>query len=204
MRLVVQQFLSLDGVAQGPGSPDEDPSDDFTRGGWFVPFIDDALLAQVTAWAVRADAFLFGARTYRSFARDWPAMANPSDPIATALNGLPKYVASETIVDAAWAPSTVLRGDVVAAVARLKQTPGGELQIHGSARLAGSLLSAGLVDELRLAVAPVVLGQGRRLFTAPQAQATAFTLRGSAATPAGLTIQTYERADAVRFGVYGR
>lgn len=202
MRLVVQQFLSLDGVTQGPGSPDEDVSGGFTRGGWFVPFVDDALMAHAVRWVAAADAFLFGAHTYRNFARDWPTMNDPADPVATALNSLPKYVVSSTLPEATWAPSTILRGTVDSAVASLKGLPGRELQVHGSGRLAGSLLAAGLVDELRLVVAPVVLGQGRRLFGAPHDQATGFELRAASTTPSGLTIQTYERSGPAKFDVY--
>lgn len=204
MKLVLQQFLTLDGVTQGPGSPEEDASGGFERGGWFVPFVDDALMAQAKAWCAQADGFLFGGRTYRNFARDWPAMNDPADPIASALNGLPKFVVSKSLASADWAPSTVIRDDVVGKVGRLKQRPGRELQIHGSAQLAGSLLAAGLVDEMRLVVAPVVLGQGRRLFEGRWDQPGGFRLIASAATPAGLAVLTYERTGAARFGVYGQ
>ncbi len=149
-----------------------------------------------------ADAFSFGARTYRNFARDWPQMANPNDPIATALNGLAKYVVSSTLATADWAPSTLIRGDVESAVAQLKSQPGRELQIHGSARLAKSLFAAELVDELRLAIAPVVVGQGRRLLADEWDEAQGFELRTSATTPTGLSILTYERVDSARFGAY--
>lgn len=202
MKLVVQAFTTLDGVTQGPGAPDEDRSDGFDRGGWFVPFVDEAFMAHVKAWIANADAFLFGAHTYRNFARDWPRMANPDDPVATALNGLPKYVVSSTIVDGTWAPTTVFARDMAAEIARLKQRPGRELQVHGSARLAGALLAAGLVDELRLAVAPVVLGQGRRLFPLHHGHPSAFTLLSSAATPTGLVVQAYALAGPARFDVY--
>ena len=102
MRLTLLQFLSLDGVSQGPGAPDEDTSDGFTRGGWLVPHMEDEFLRTVTDWTLRADAFLFGRRTYENFARDWPKMNDPADPVATALNGLPKYVGSQTLTTADW------------------------------------------------------------------------------------------------------
>jgi dihydrofolate reductase len=204
MKLVVQQFLSLDGISQGPGSPDEDPSDGFDRGGWFVPFVDDALMGHAKAWCAQADTFLFGARTYRNFARDWPQMNDPNDPIASALNGLPKYVVSKTLDKADWAHTTVIRDDWAGAVGQLKRVAGRELQIHGSAKLAGALLSAGLVDEMRLVIAPVVLGQGRRLFDGRWNQPLGFKLVSSAATPAGLTVLVLERSGAPGFGVYGR
>jgi dihydrofolate reductase len=201
MKLVLQQFVSLDGVSQGPGAPDEDVSDGFSRGGWFVPFLDDTLMTHVTSWIASADAFLFGAHTYRNFARDWPGMADPHDPVATALNSLPKYVVSRT-VEPSWAPSTVIREDPLTAVARLKTLPGRELQIHGSARLAGSLIAAGLVDEMRLMVAPVLIGQGRRLFPARLDEARGFGLVSVVSTPSGLSIQTYQYTGPARFGAY--
>ena len=170
MKLVLMEFLSLDGVSQGPGSPDEDTSDGFTQGGWFVPYLDESFLRMVGDWVSEADAFLFGRRTYEEFARAWPQQTDPNDPIATSLNGLPKYVASHSLDKAEWAPTTILSGDIPAQVEELKRQPGRELQIHGSARLGQSLLDAGLIDEVRLAIAPVILGRGRRLFREGGAQ----------------------------------
>lgn len=167
-----------------------------------MPFLDDTLMANITSWIAGADAFLFGAHTYRNFARDWPKMSDPSDPVATALNGLPKYVVSSAMETAAWAPSTVIRGSVLSEIGRLKALPGRELQIHGSARLAGTLLAAGLVDEMRLIVAPVLLGQGRRLFPSSLDEARAFRLVSAVSTLSGLSIQTYENTGSARFGAY--
>ena len=141
MKLVVQEFVTLDGVSQGPGSPDEDTSDGFARGGWFVPHLDEEFDRLVGTWLGEADAFLFGRRTYENFARDWPKMTD--HPFAGILNGLPKYVASHSLTRADWNPTTILSGDVPAQVAELKRQPGRELQIHGSARLAQSLLQPG-------------------------------------------------------------
>lgn len=200
MRLVLQEFLSLDGVCQGPGSPDEDTSGGFTRGGWFVPYLDEEFERLASLWLGEADAFLFGRRTYVNFARDWPTMTE--HPFAHLLNGLPKYVASDSLTEAAWDPSTILSGDVPAQVADLKRRPGRELQIHGSARLARSLLAAGLIDELRLAIAPVVVGEGRRLFPDGGAPA-ALRLMSNETTPGGLTVQVYESAGAPEYGRYG-
>lgn len=200
MRLVLQEFLSLDGVSQGPGSPDEDRSDGFTRGGWFVPHMDEQFERQAGTWLGRADAFLFGRRTYVNFARDWPKMTE--HPFAATLNGLPKYVASHSLVKAEWDPTTILSGDVPAQVAALKRQPGRELQIHGSARLAHSLLAAGLIDELRLAIAPVVVGTGRRLF--PDGGAPAgLRLLSNETTPGGLAIHVYESTGLPEYGTYG-
>ncbi|WP_370326479.1 dihydrofolate reductase family protein [Euzebya sp.] len=192
MRIVFMTFTSLDGVTQGPGSPDEDTSGGFDRGGWFVPFLDDTFLGIVEGWADAADAYLFGRRTYTAFAEAWPNMPDPDDPVARSLNGCHKYVVSGTLDDteATWGPATVLRGDVVAAVRALKAQTGGELQIHGSTTLGRSMLDAGLVDELRLVCAPVVVGDGRRLFERSD-HATGLRLLDLAATPGGLAVQTY-------------
>jgi dihydrofolate reductase len=202
MKLTLMQFVSLDGVSQGPGAPDEDTSGGFERGGWFVPFVDDAFLRLATAWTNEADAFLFGRHTYVNFARDWPKNTDPDDAVATQLNGRPKFVASQTLTAADWEPTTILSGDVAARVAEVKQQPGRELQIHGSARLGAAMLAAGLVDELRLVVAPVVVGQGRRLFPAGS-EAAGLRLTSHDTTPGGLAIQVYEPAGPARFGTYG-
>jgi dihydrofolate reductase len=199
MKLVLQQFLSLDGVYQGPGSPDEDTTDGFTGGGWFAPHVDETFMAIVTGWIREADGFLLGRRTYESFARDWPRATDPDDEIAARLNGRPKYVASRTLTIGAWAPATVLSGDVAAQVAELKREPGRELQIHGSGRLARSLLAAGVIDELRLIIAPVVVGSGRRLFP-DGGTPVGLRLLGTESTPAGLAIHTYEPAGAPATG----
>ena len=195
------EFMSLDGVTQGPGSPDEDTTDGFAQGGWFVPHLDDQFLQRVGTWIEQADAFLFGRRTYENFARDWPQMTDPGDVVASRLNGLPKYVASHSLVEAKWAPTTILSGDVVTAVADLKRQPGRELQVHGSAQLGQSLLASGLLDELRLVIAPVVLGNGRRLFPHGGAPAGLRLVRNDT-TPAGLAIHVYEWVGAPTYGTY--
>ncbi len=204
MNLVMMEFVTLDGISQSPGSPDEDRSDGFALGGWFVPFLDDAFLARIQAWALDADAYLFGRRTYQAFAEAWPRMDNPDDVVARSLNGRPKYVASQTLsqADAAWGPATVLSGDVPAQVAALKAQPGREIQMHGSTRLGQSMLDAGLIDELRLVIAPVVLGAGRRFFR-DGATPTGLKLIGSQITPSGLALQTYAVTGRPRYGVYG-
>jgi dihydrofolate reductase len=202
MRLILMEFLSLDGVAQGPGSPDEDTSDGFTGGGWLVPHLDDEFVQVVANWLSEVDAFLFGRRTYDNFSRDWPKVTDPDDPFAGKLNGLPKYVASRSLTNADWAPTTILSGDVPAQVAELKRQPGRELQIHGSARLAQSLLAAGLVDELRLMIAPVVVGSGRRLFPEGGAPAGLRLLRNET-TPGGVAVHVYEPTGPPEYGTYG-
>ncbi|ANY06066.1 dihydrofolate reductase family protein [Pseudonocardia sp. HH130630-07] len=199
MKVVLQEFLSADGVSQGPGAPDEDTSDGFTAGGWLVPHLDAEFERITTGWLAGADAFLFGRRTYENFARDWPGMTG--HPNAAILNGLPKYVASQSLTRADWGPVTILSGDVPARVADLRRAPGRELQIHGSSRLGRSLLAAGVVDELRLAVAPVVVGSGRRLFPEDGAPA-GLRLRHSSATPAGVVVQVYELTAPARSRTY--
>lgn len=143
MRLVVMTFVSLDGVYQGPGSPDEDRSDGFSRGGWFVPYLDQAFLEQAREWLQKAGGLLLGRRTYESFSRDWPEMNKPDDAIGLMMNSLPKYVASSSLKTAGWGPATILAGDTVQQVQALKAQDGGELQVHGSGSLARSLLAAG-------------------------------------------------------------
>jgi len=200
MKLVVQEFLTLDGVSQGPGSPDEDTSDGFKRGGWFVPHLDEEFDRLVGTWLGEADAFLFGRRTYQNFARDWPKMTD--HPFAGILNGLPKYVASHSLTEAEWNPTTILSGDIPAQVAELKRQPGRELQIHGSAQLAQSLLAAGLIDTLRLVIAPVVVGQGRRLFP-DGGTPLGLRLVSHQTTPGGLSVHIFESTGLPEFGTYG-
>jgi dihydrofolate reductase len=187
-------------VSQGPGNPDEDTSDGFTRGGWFVPHLDEEFERLAGSWLGEADAFLFGRRTYQNFARDWPKMTD--HPAAGILNGLPKYVASRSLTSAEWNPTTILSGDVAAQVVELKQQPGRELQIHGSARLAQSLLAVGLIDTLRLVIAPVVVGQGRRLFP-DGGTPVGLRLVSHQTTPGGLSVHIFESTGLPQYGTYG-
>lgn len=191
MRITITQFLSLDGVSQAPGSADEDVTDDFHGGGWFVPYLDEAFVRQASDWLDLADGLLFGRRTYEAFARDWPQITDPGDPFAERMNSLPKYVVTSTLTEGAWRPTTVLRGDPIEAIAALRNRPGRELQIHGSARLADSLLSTGLVDTLRLVIAPTVIREGRRLLARP-GNSVGLRLIRHDATPSGLLLLEYE------------
>jgi dihydrofolate reductase len=191
MKLTTTTMVTVDGVMQGLGAPDEDRSGGFERGGWQAPLFDNEAGTFLNQVYERADAFLFGRRTYEIFAGSWGAWADPGDnPIWTALNSRPKYVASTTLTDPQWADTTVLSGDVAAAVGELKAKLGGELQVHGSGALIRSLLDHDLVDEMILFICPVVVGQGRRLFpdTGPD---IALELVDSRATPSGVTIQVY-------------
>lgn len=193
MKVSLTEFVTLDGVCQGPGSPTEDTTDGFERGGWFTPYIDELFLRRVSQWLDLADGLLLGRRTYEAFARDWPQMENPDDSFSVRMNALPKYVATTTLTEGTWNPTTVLRGEAAETVAALKRKPGGELQIHGSARLGNALIAAGLVDTLRLVVAPTILGTGRRLLTHP-APATGMRLVSQEATGSGLMLLEYALA----------
>jgi dihydrofolate reductase len=191
MKLTTLTMVTVDGVMQGLGAPDEDRRGGFERGGWVAPLFDHEAMTFLNQVYQRADAFLFGRRTYEIFAGSWGAWADPGDnPIWTALNTRPKYVASTTLTEPRWADTTVLSGDVAAAVGELKAKPGGELQVHGSGNLIRRLLDHQLVDEITLLVCPVVIGQGTRLFpdTGPD---IALDLVNSRATPKGVTIQVY-------------
>jgi dihydrofolate reductase len=184
-------MVTVDGVMQGLGAPDEDRRGGFERGGWVAPLFDNEAGTFLNQVYQRADAFLFGRRTYEIFAGSWGAMADPGgNPIWTALNTKPKYVASTTLTDPKWSDTTVLSGDLATAIADLKAKPGGELQVHGSGNLVRWLLEHQLVDEITLLICPVVVGQGTRLFpdTGPDA---ALELVDSRSTPKGVTIQVY-------------
>ena len=199
MKLTTNTNVSVDGVMQGLGGPEEDRSGGFERGGWAMPYFDEETAALIGQVYQRADAFLFGQRTYEIFAGSWGAMPDSDDPIAVALNTRPKYVASTTLTDPQWADTTVLSGDVAVAVGELKAKPGGELQVVGSLSVVRLLLDNDLVDEITLLTYPVVVGQGRRLF--PDAgQDTALELVESRATANGVTLQVYRTKGRPRYG----
>ncbi|MFJ3881619.1 dihydrofolate reductase family protein [Streptomyces sp. NPDC090077] len=167
MELSVHTFVSLDGVMQGPGGVQEDPSGGFDRGGWLVPHSTEGQLDPVGEWFGRADALLLGRTTFQMMRGYWSQVTDPDNPVATVLNTAHKYLVSNTLTDtdAAWGKTTVLRGDdIVEQVRRLKEQPGGELQVHGSWQLVRTLHDAGLVDVHRLIQFPVVVGSGKRLF----------------------------------------
>jgi dihydrofolate reductase len=189
MKLTTNTQVSVDGVMEGNGGQ-RNNREGFERGGWARPLFDDEAITFVQQCYQRADAFLFGRRTYELFAGYWGVRKDLEDPIVGALNTRPKYVASTTLTDPQWADTTVLSGDVAAAVAELKAKPGGELQVHGSGALTRWLLENELVDELILLTCPVVVGQGTRLF--PEAGPDlALELVDSRAFPRGITLQVY-------------
>ncbi|MEV4382070.1 dihydrofolate reductase family protein [Streptosporangium sp. NPDC049644] len=201
MKIALTEFVTLDGVSQGPGSPAEDTSGGFTRGGWLVPHLDELFVRRTSDWLDLADGLLLGRRTYEAFARDWPRITDPDDPYTERMNSLPKYVVTSTLTEGSWHPTTVLHGDPIQTVGELKARPGRELQIHGSARLGNALLAAGLVDTLRLVVAPAVTGSGRRLLDHPGAPA-GLRLVHHEVTANGLLLLQYETVGAAPTAEY--
>ena len=196
--LVVTTFITLDGVMQAPGGPGEDPSGGFTHEGWVVPFFDDAVGRQVTEWFTGAEDFLLGRATYDIFYASWPKMIS-DDPVSQGLNFKPKHVASRTLTSVEWETADLLGDDVPGAIRALKETDGGELQVHGSAGLIQTLLAEDLVDELRLMVFPVVLGQGKRIFGDGAIPRT-WRLTSSTTSPSGVVMAAYERVGEVETG----
>jgi dihydrofolate reductase len=195
MKLTTITIVSVDGVMQGNGhATDEDRRGGFERGGWVGPLFDDEAATFLNQVYQRADAFLFGRRTYEIFAGSWGAIEEMrAHPIGVALNETPKYVASTTLTEPRWANTTVLSGDLAAAIGELKAKPAGELQVHGSGALIRWLLENDLVDEMNLLTVPVVLGQGTRLFP-DTGQDIALDLVDSRADSKGVTIQVYRPA----------
>jgi dihydrofolate reductase len=194
VKLTTVTQVSVDGVMQGNGPSEEDRKAGFERDGWALPLFDDEASAFVNEVYERADAFLFGRRTYEMFAGWWGTWADPGDsPIWTALNTKPKYVVSNTLTEPKWANTTSLSGDVASAIGELKAKPAGELQVHGSGALIRWLLDNQLVDEITLLVFPVIVGEGTRLFpdTGPD---IALELVDSRATRNGVTIEVYRPA----------
>jgi dihydrofolate reductase len=164
-----------------------------------VPYLDEDLVGRIRDWITAADAFLFGRGTYTMFAGHWPLVTDPDDPIAARLNGQPKYVVSTTLQQVDWAHSTVLRGDVVEEVTKVKAQPGNELQLHGSATLLRTLMQHDLVDEYRLFIHPIVLGNGNRLFE-PGTTPTAMDLVDIKTTSRGVAIHVYRPAGEPHYG----
>ena len=198
MKLTTTTQVSVDGVMQGPGGPDEDERGVFERGGW-AHFDNEAGTVMDEIYE-RAGAFLFGRRTYEIFAGSWGTWPDPGDSaIWTALQTKPKYVASTTPLEPKWANTTVLSSDVAAAIRELKAKPGGELQVHGSGALFRWMLDNALVDEINLFIFPVVVGQGWRLFP-NSGQDRALELIGSRSTPSGVTIQVYRPTGRPQYG----
>jgi dihydrofolate reductase len=200
-RLTLTTFLSLDGVMQAPGGPDEDRSGNLRHGGWLVPYADADMGRIIDDVFAKTDAFLLGRRTYDIFAAYWPRVTDPNDPVAAALNRLPKYVVSRTLDKVECHNSTLLRGDVPKQVAELKRRHERDILIQGSSELLQTLLANDLVDEYRLLTFPVVLGSGKRLF-GTGAVPSALTLVDTRATSAGVVVNTYRPAGKPTYGSF--
>ena len=188
-RLIVNTFLTLDGVMQAPGGPEEDESSGFTHGGWSFGYWNDAMGAKMGELMGKPFDLLLGRKTYEIFAAYWPDSEAPG---AAELNGARKHVASRTLDSVEWQNSTLLEGDVAEAVAKLKAEDGPELQVHGSSDLIQTLLEHDLVDELRLMVFPVVLGAGKRLFADTSAAKGLRLVDSRTVGGDGVSIQIYE------------
>ncbi|MET0771807.1 MAG: dihydrofolate reductase family protein [Candidatus Limnocylindrales bacterium] len=200
MKLTATMMLSVDGVYQGPGGPDEDRRNGFERGGWVAPHFDDETGRFVVSVFERADAFLLGRRTWQIFEGYWPHH-DEGDAVSHGLNVLPKHVPSTTLKDPGW-NTQVITGDVERGIRALKSAPGRELQVHGSGELLRWLLEHDLVDELYLHIYPVLVGDGMRLFP-EHGRSHGLTLVESMSTPSGVTIQTYRPAGRASFGTVG-
>ncbi len=199
-KLVVGTFVTLDGVMQAPGGPDEDRDGGFEHGGWSFTYWDDMMGAQIVEWTVQAGALLLGRKTYEIFAAHWPKVGD-EDPVAKTLNSVPKYVASRSLNEVTWNNSSLIEGDVAEAVAALKREPGGEIQVTGSGDLIQTLLEHDLVDEFRLWIFPLVVGEGKRLF-GRGTSAGALRLVDAKQSTTGVSIQTYERAGEIEVGSF--
>jgi dihydrofolate reductase len=199
-KLVVGTFLTVDGVMQAPGGPDEDREGGFGHGGWSVNYWDEVMGQLIVESTLQAGGLLLGRKTYEIFAAHWPHVGD-DDPVAAKLNSVPKYVASRTLDEVTWNNSTLIQGDVAEAVARLKEQSGAEIQVTGSGELIQTLLEHDLVDEYRLWVFPVVVGDGKRLFARGTIPA-ALKLVDTKTSSSGVAIHTYERAGELQYGSF--
>jgi dihydrofolate reductase len=195
--IVVTMFVTLDGVVQGLGRPDEDTRGGFTHGGWGLRYNDEVMGREMAKGIARPGDMLLGRRTWQDFITAWGRLTD-GNPVTTRMNASTKYVVSRTLADAdAWQNSILLRGDAVATVAELKARPGGDLSVIGSASLVRSLHAAGLIDRYTLLIHPLTLGSGTRLFEGP-APLTEFDLDGSVTTTKGVIIARYTRIEESR------
>jgi dihydrofolate reductase len=200
-KLVVGTFLSLDGVMQGPGGPDEDREGGFEHGGWSAGYWDDVMGPIIDEWTNQADGLLLGRKTYEIFAAHWPRVSGEDDPIAAKLNSVPKYVVSRTLDTVEWNNSTLLQGDIAEEVGKLKDQPGTEIQVTGSGQLIQTLMKHDLVDEYRLWIFPVLLGSGKRLFADGTIPA-GLKLADTKLSTTGVAIHSYERAGEIAYGSF--
>lgn len=201
-KLTVAAFISLDGVIQAPGGPEEDTSNGFRFGGWIVPYADETTGQAIQTLFSQPFELLLGRRTYDIFAGYWPHIpARSNNLIADLFNSVPKHVATHRSATLDWQNSHALQGDLTDAVRALKHQHGADLLTQGSGEMVRQLLAAGLVDEIRLMIFPIILGRGKRLFD-DNAQASAFTLAHSTSTPGGVLITRYVRSGEVRTGTF--
>ncbi|HEX2047068.1 MAG TPA: dihydrofolate reductase family protein [Acidimicrobiales bacterium] len=199
MRIVISEFISLDGVVQAPGGPDEDRDGGFQHGGWSMPFFDvEVMGSAIDEGAKRADALLFGRRTWQVMAGAWPERGGDDDPFTEWINSVQKYVVTDTLAEAdlTWGPTTIIRGaDLVPTITSMRERPGRDVNVLGSSQLARSLLEADLVDELNLMIEPVVLGGGKTIFPT-DGVARPFELVSAATATTGVQVCRYQRAQA--------
>ena len=191
-KLVVNQFMSLDGVVQAPGGAEEDTEGGFAHGGWQLPYVDDAFMRQAAAGMAETDAQLFGRKTYDIMAAYWPNVGD-EDPFAKHLNHAKKYVASRSMTEASWENTTVLNDDVPTQVREIKEQDGGTISVLGSGDLVQTLMAHDLVDEYALAIHPIVLGSGKKLFH-DNDQLRKLELVGCTPTTTGVLLATYRPA----------
>lgn len=201
-KLVVLSFISLDGVMQAPGGPEEDPTGGFKHEGWVVGYFDEFLLKVMVKQTSKPFDLLLGRKTYEIFAAHWPYVNANEDPFAAKLNNAKKYVASKTTTKLDWQNSELIKGDVAKEIRRIKEQDGSEIQVHGSGELIQTLLKHDLVDELWLKIFPVTLGIGKRLF-AGGAIPAGFKLFESEISPSGVIVASYGRAGEVKTGSFG-
>lgn len=194
-KVVVDEWMSLDGVVQAPGAPEEDTTGGFQHGGWHLRYFDETSQKWVLEYLTEAGGFLFGRRTYENFAGHWPNASEEEQPVAQPLNRKPKYVATTTLSEPLdWESSSVLKGDVAEAVRALKQENGDDLHVIGSTQLVRTLIEHDLVDEFRLMIDPVVLGGGKRLFL-DDGELRSLRLVDSRVTTTGAILATYASAE---------
>jgi dihydrofolate reductase len=198
-KLIVLSFVTLDGIMQAPGTPEEDRSFEFAYGGWTFPYFDDFLGQTMAEQMSRPFDLLLGRKTYEIFAAYWPYQPIDGNPIAAGLNAAQKYVVSKTPMKFDWPVTTLLPGDTLQEITKLKQQDGPEIQVHGSGNLIQTLLANDLVDELWLKIFPISLGSGKRLF-AEGTIAAAFTLNEAKVSPRGVIVAGYQRAGTVDTG----
>lgn len=200
-KLIVLSFMTLDGVIQAPGGPDEDPTGGFKHGGWVAGCFDNFLGNVMIRQMNKPFDLLLGRRTYEIFAAHWPYVKTDGDPIAAGINNAKKYVASKTLINLDWSNSELIKGDVATEVRKLKEQEGPELQVHGSGGLVQTLLKHDLVDELWLKIFPITLGRGKRLFAEGTIPA-GFKLLESEISPNGVIVANYALVGEVKAGSF--